>query len=76
MFEMTQADFETSEAEIMILLSAMDETFAQMVHTRTSYKPEEMRVGYKFVSIYNETKPNEPLSIDIRKLSQIEKFNV
>lgn len=73
MFEMTQADLEESEAEIMILLSAMDETFAQMVHTRSSYKPEEIKVGYKFVSIYNKTQPNEPLSIDIRKLSQIEK---
>jgi len=73
MFEMTQADFEASEAEIMILLSAMDETFAQMVHTRSSYKPEEILVGHKFVSIYNKTGPNEPLSIDIRKLSEIEK---
>ena len=73
MFEMTLADFEAAEAEILILLSAMDETFAQMVHTRSSYKPDEIKVGYKFVSIYNETAPNEPLSIDIRKLSEIEK---
>jgi inward rectifier potassium channel len=73
MFEMAQADLEAAEAEILILLSAMDETFAQMVHTRSSYKPDEIKVGYKFVSIYNETGPNEALSIDIRKLSQIEK---
>jgi inward rectifier potassium channel len=75
MFGMTEADFEAAEAEILILLSAMDETFAQVVHTRSSYKPKEIKVGCRFVSIYNETAPNEPLSIDIRKLSKIEKVN-
>ncbi len=38
MFGLTEEDFEKSDAEILVLLSATDETFAQMVHTRTSYK--------------------------------------
>lgn len=30
---------------------------------------EEVRMGYKFVNIYNEVEEGEPISIDIRKLS-------
>ncbi len=73
MYGMTQEDFEKADAEILILLSAMDETFAQIVHARTSYKIGETKFGYKFANLYNKTEPNEPLSIDIRKLSQVEK---
>jgi inward rectifier potassium channel len=70
---MTEEDFRKADAEILILLSAMDETFAQIVHARSSYKSEEINFGYKFANLYNENDINEPISIDIRKLSQIEK---
>ncbi len=73
MFGLTEEDFEKSDAEILIVLSAIDETFAQMVHTRTSYKSKEIKFGYKFSNLYNKLKDGEPISIDIRKLSQIEK---
>lgn len=73
MYGMTQADFEKADAEILILLSAMDETFAQIVHARSSYKMNETKFGYKFADLYNKLDPNERLSIDIRKLSKIEK---
>lgn len=65
-------DYVRTDAEILILLTATDETFAQAVHTRSSYKPHEIRCGHKFVSIYNEVEDGEPISIDVRKLSQIE----
>jgi len=32
--------FRSSQAEILILLSAMDETFSQNVHVRSSYRAE------------------------------------
>jgi inward rectifier potassium channel len=73
MYGITQEDFEKSDAEILILLSAMDETFAQIVHARSSYKTDEIKFGYKFADLYNKNAPDERLSIDIRKLSQIEK---
>ena len=73
MKNLTAEDFERLDAEVIIVVSAMDETFAQMVHTRSSYKSKEIKVGYKFVSIYNEIESGEPISIDVRKLSQIEK---
>ncbi len=73
MFGLTEEDFEKSDVEILVVLSATDETFAQTVHSRTSYKLKEIKFGYKFSNLYNELKDDEPISIDIRKLSQIEK---
>lgn len=73
MFGLTEEDLHKSDAEFAILLSGMDETYAQVVHTRTSYKPHEIKHGYKFANIYNEVESGEKISIDVRKLSKIEK---
>ncbi|MFN0277129.1 MAG: transporter [Pyrinomonadaceae bacterium] len=72
LYGLSDEDYVRSDAEILILLTATDETFSQVVHTRSSYKPHEIRCGHKFVSIYNEVEDGEPISIDIRKLSEIE----
>lgn len=69
---LTQDDLTRTDAELLVLITATDETFAQTVHTRSSYKPHEIRCGHKFVSIYNEVADGEPISINIRKLSVIE----
>jgi inward rectifier potassium channel len=72
LYGLRQDDYIRTDAEVLILLTATDETFAQAVHTRSSYKPHEIRCGYKFVSIYNRVEDGEPISIDVRKLSKIE----
>ncbi|CAN5524304.1 ion channel [soil metagenome] len=69
---LAQQDLIATDAELLILITATDETFAQTVHTRTSYKPHEIRCGHKFSNIYNEVEDGEPISIDIRRLSKIE----
>ncbi len=76
MFGLTEEDLTRTDAEFAILLSGMDETYAQIVHTRTSYKPHEIKHGYKFTNIYNEVESGEKISIDVRKLSKIEKVNI
>jgi inward rectifier potassium channel len=73
MFGLTEQDLINGDAEFLILLTANDETFAQTVHTRSSYKHNEIVWNAKFVSIYNKVEAGEPISIDVRKLSQIEK---
>jgi inward rectifier potassium channel len=73
LYGLTIKDLEKADAEILILLSATDETFASVVHTRSSYKPSEINFGYKFVNLYNKVENGEPISINIKKLSQIEK---
>ncbi len=71
LYGITREEVTRTDAEIIVLLNATDETFAAVVHTRSSYKPEEVRVGHKFVSIYNEVDEGEPISIDTRKLSLV-----
>jgi len=69
---LSQEDYLATDAEILILLTAVDETFSQSVHSRSSYKPEQIKCGQKFVNIYNRVAEGETISIDIRKLSKIE----
>lgn len=73
LYGLTLEDLHESDAEILVLLTATDETFAAVVHTRSSYKPNEIRFGARFVSIYNQASPGEPLSIDVKKLSEVER---
>jgi inward rectifier potassium channel len=73
MFGLTEEDFEKSDVEILVIISAMDETFAQTVHARSSYKLKEIKFGWKFANLYNEIEAGKPISIDIRKLSETEK---
>lgn len=72
LYGITRDEVERTDAEILVLINGTDETFAAVVHTRSSYKPEEVRVGYKFVNIYNEVEEGEAISINVRKLSAIE----
>jgi len=72
LYGLSDQDYLATDAEILILLTATDETFSQVVHTRSSYKPHEIRCGHKFTNIYNEVEEGRPISINIRKLSGIE----
>ena len=73
MFGLSEEDLRATDAEILILISATDESFASVVYTRSSYKAAEINFGSKFVGIYNPVEEGEPLSIDIKKLSRLEK---
>lgn len=73
LYGLTADDLRRADAEILVLLTATDETFAAVVHTRSSYKTDEIRFGHKFTSIYNEMQNGEPISIDVRRLSAIER---
>lgn len=61
------------DAEFLVLLSAIDETFSQTVHSRSSYKHHEVVCGARFASLFNPPRPDGTLSIDVSRLDQIEK---
>lgn len=67
----TEDDLLAADAEFLILLTATDETFATVVHQRSSYKPDEVLFGRKFMNIYNNA-PGERISIDVGRLSKVE----
>src|SRR5439155_17253134 len=65
-------DLIRTEAEFLILMTGIDETFSQTVHARSSYKSNEVVFGHKFVNIYNPIDERGIVSIDVRKLSDTE----
>jgi inward rectifier potassium channel len=67
-------DLLAAEAEILILLSGIDETFEQTVHARTSYRPDEIVWGARFRSVFRMD-GREQLAVDIRQLHEIERVS-
>ena len=67
MYGWTEEDFGKNNVEILILLKAYEETFAQTVHARSSYRPAEIVFGAKFLPM---TSPGENNSVivDLRKV--------
>ena len=72
LYGFTEKDLIKSDAEFLILLKAYDDTFAQTVHSRSSYKFNEVVWGAKFQSIYSEDS-QEITMIDFEKFHDIEK---
>jgi inward rectifier potassium channel len=70
---LTPQNFIDTDAEFLILLTGIDETFSQTVHARSSYKADEIVWNAKFKDIFNYPKANEPLTIDVDKLHSIER---
>jgi inward rectifier potassium channel len=70
---MTEEDFKRCDVEFLVLLTGFDETFSQTVHTRSSYKGEEVIWGASFASLFNPVSPDGVLSVDIGRLHAIEK---
>jgi inward rectifier potassium channel len=68
----TYEDLVESDAEFDILLGGIDETFSQMVHARSSYKPDEILFEKKFANLYNPVGPDGVISIDVSRLSDVE----
>ncbi|HTQ81582.1 MAG TPA: ion channel [Thermoanaerobaculia bacterium] len=72
LFGLTYEDLVASDAEFLILLTGTDETFAQTVHARSSYKADEIVWGARFTNLFNPPR-NGVLSIDISRLDNFER---
>jgi inward rectifier potassium channel len=68
-------DLLRTEAEFLVLFSGIDETFSQAVHTRSSYKAEEVVWNARFSDIYNRSAGSQLLTVDIRRLHNIERLD-
>jgi inward rectifier potassium channel len=67
----TPEEFEAADGEILILLSAMDETFFQTVHVRSSYKPHEIAWGMRFADMFLRSEGGL-VGIDMRRIHDLE----
>ena len=68
----TEKSLRDCDVEFLVLLNGFDETFSQTVHTRSSYKSDEIVWGAKFRSMFKPQEGGE-LAIDIRKLHEYDR---
>ena len=68
----THEDLERAQAEILVLLSGIDETFEQTVHARSSYRADEIVWNARFRSMFLPTGSRSPVSVDITRVHDIE----
>ena len=66
-------DLRLCDAEFLILLNGFDETFSQTVHTRSSYRGDEVVWGARFRNMFNPPGPDGTISIDVRKIHDVER---
>ena len=68
LYGLTKEDLINCEAEFLIMLKAFDDSYSQTVHSRTSYKPEDIVYNAKFDKIIS-TDENGIFNIDLSKIS-------
>ena len=71
LYNETEESLKTSDAEFLILLTGIDETFSQTVHSRSSYKYHEVRWGAKFADMFHSS-DSEGVTIDLRRIHNID----
>jgi inward rectifier potassium channel len=67
----TAEDLERLQAEVLALVSGFDDTFGQTVHSRYSYRYEDIKWGAKFAPAF-EIGPDGELVIELDRVSAIE----
>jgi inward rectifier potassium channel len=67
----THDDLVREEGEILVLLSGVDEAFAQLVHARSSYRPDEIVWNARFASMFLPPERGV-VGIDLARLHDVE----
>jgi inward rectifier potassium channel len=73
---MTPEALRACQSEFLVLLNGFDETFSQTVHARSSYRGDEVVWGARFRNVFNPPGEEPTISIDIRKLHDIERVEM
>lgn len=69
-------DLQKAAAEILVLLSGIDETFEQTVHARSSYRSDEIVWNARFQSIFSISDPAfaSGVAVDVSRVHDIERL--
>jgi inward rectifier potassium channel len=70
----TPESLAASQAEFLIFVNALDQTFSTRVSTRSSYLWDELRWDVKFASIFANG-PDGVIAIDVERLSRTERLD-
>jgi inward rectifier potassium channel len=68
----TREDLERDEAEILVLLSGIDEALEQTVHARSSYRADEIVWNARFRTMFLPAAAQSRVAVDISRVHEIE----
>ena len=68
----TREEMATAHAEVLVLLSGIDEMFEQPVHARSSYVTDEIAWNARFMSMYLPSESGTDVAVDLKRLHLIE----
>lgn len=74
LFNITKDEFEKMDPEILVFFKAYDDTFADSVHSRFSYKWQEVEWNARFTSILG-TREDGGTYVELDKISDFEKLS-
>lgn len=72
MWGLTKKDLLDADAEVLILLTGTDDTLSQIVHSRSSYKAEEIVWGAKFANMFLRTESAGIIGMNLNRIHEIE----
>ena len=61
-----------SEAEMFLMITATDETYSQMVHSRSSYRHDEIVWGARFKDIFEKGSSGKAIGINMERIHDYE----
>ncbi|MGF1497435.1 MAG: ion channel [Elainellaceae cyanobacterium] len=70
LYGLTLEDLEDLDAELIVMLTGLDETFSQTVHARHSYIPVEILPDYQFTDLFSYS-PDGQFVIDYSRFNQV-----
>jgi inward rectifier potassium channel len=69
---LTKKDLLDADAEVLILLTGTDETLSQTVHSRSSYKADEIVWGAKFGNMFLRSEAAGIIGMNLNRIHDIE----
>jgi len=75
LYNISQRELSFKDAEFQVLINAIDDTFSQDVHTRSSYQWDEVIWGARYKDMYREMTRDGRIAIDLRRLDEIEQID-
>jgi inward rectifier potassium channel len=69
----TPEDLRDADGEFIILIKAFDDTYAQTVHTRSSYRYDELTWGARFTPMFEEANNDQNVRLHLNRVSNCER---
>lgn len=72
LYELTEAELTEQNAEFLVLLRGFDDTYAQDINARSSYRYDELRWNHRFVRPYRTVEATGETLLDLSLISATE----